>query len=210
MTEAPFVLTPNQGPWREEWDFWREPSGLHSVLWWHCMVPWKQGMIVFSLTQAGGSLPKLGVRAWFGLPRDVTQRLLLRAGHSPAHPTTLAGIPAESPLLQTSLPFHVEKLSSQPPGKPSPLRVCAHARGHTHTHTHTHCPQPQGHWPSFPPQGVDLASCPQWKQKPGRVGVRAVSGNFHLNQWYTNTPEAKEHKGLLGIRERKTEENQTD
>ena len=96
---------------------------------------------MFSLTQAGGSLPKLGVRAWFGLPRDVTQRLLLRAGHSPAHPATLAGIPAESPLLQTTLPFHVEKLSSQPPGKPSALRV--RARAHTHTYTHTLPPAPR-------------------------------------------------------------------
>lgn len=42
-------------------------------------------------------------------------------------------------------------------------------------------PRPQGHSTGSPPQADDLASRPQWKQKPGSVGTGVVSGNFYLN-----------------------------
>lgn len=51
---------------------------------------------------------------------------------------------------------------------------------------------------------------PSVRTKARKGGGRECFWQLPLKPRSTNTPEAKEHKGLLGIRERKTEENQTE
>ena len=145
MTEAPFALTPNQGPWREEWDSWRGPLDFGSLVALH--GPLKAGDDCVFPDSGWGISAQAGGEG-MGWPPEEPHTAVSAEGWSlPRLPCPFGRnctwVPT-APDGEGSLSFHAEKLPPQPAGKPAPLHAYTHTQAHTHTlaytcaHTHTH------------------------------------------------------------------------